>query len=359
MTAVEDLAVRAAKARLAEMSRAQKIASILMLHVPGTDEGTVRAFTAEHQPGGLIFMPDNVSADLADVRKLAEAASSDAEFPVLIGIDQEGGLVRRIASDGIASSVTLKHLPADQTRDAFAERARMLAEAGISVNFGIVADVTADADSFIFGRALGVSPVEAAARVAAAVTGERGQVLSTLKHFPGHGRTPGDSHSSIPETDIDLATWAITDAVPFERGIHAGADVVMVGHLRYSAVDDCPASLSAAWHGILRDQLGFDGVIITDDMLMLKDSGVPEYLDATRNAVRALAAGSTMLLYVFRGDAERDGSDPKNLIAGIDAAVDAGELSDAHIDTAVLRILTLRNRLAREKETPPAGTPTG
>lgn len=342
-----DPAVSAAEERLAGMSRVEKIASLLMLHVPGTDEDVIRAFTMAHQPGGLIFMPDNMRPHLAGIASLAGAASSDHDFPVLIGIDQEGGLVRRIASDEFASSVTLKHRPQDETRDAFAGRARMLADAGISINFGIVADVTSDADSFMFGRALGVTQHAAAERVGAAVDGEAGQVLSTLKHFPGHGRTPGDSHSSIPETDVDRETWARTDAVPFEAGIVAGADLVMVGHLRYSSVDNRPASLSAAWHGILRENLGFRGVIITDDMLMLKDSGDREYEDASENAIRALAAGSTMLLYVFRGDPERDGSDPATLIADIDAAVDAGRLTDEQIDIAALLLLALRNRVAR------------
>lgn len=353
MTPVDAPAVQAAEVRLAAMSRRQKIASILMLHVQGTQEHEVRAFTSAHQPGGLIFMPDNMSDSLADIALLARAASSDDAFPVLIGIDQEGGLVRRIPTDEFASSVTLKHRPPSETREAFAERGRMLATAGISINFGIVADVTADEDSFMFGRVLGVTPQAAAERVGAAVDGETGHVHSTLKHFPGHGRTPGDSHSSIPETDVDLETWARTDAIPFDAGIRAGAELVMVGHLRYSAVDDRPASLSAAWHRILREQLGFTGVIITDDMFMLRDSGEPEYADATENAIRALDAGSTMLLYVFRGDPARDGSDPETLIAGIDAAVDAGRLSDAQIDRAALTLLTLRHRVGRRSASTP------
>jgi beta-N-acetylhexosaminidase len=326
------------------MTRDEKIASLLMLHVPGTKPSVVRAFVLEHQPGGLILMPDNIAPTLGDIAALGVAATTDAEFPPLLAIDQEGGLVRRLPRDGFASSVTLKHRPAAETREAFAERSRLLIAAGVTVNFGIVADVTSDPDSFIYGRALGETPAAAAERVTAAVHGEAGRVLSTLKHFPGHGRAPGDSHTSIPETAIDVETWFKTDAVPFAAGIAADAPVVMVGHLKYSSVDEVPATLSTVWHRILRDRLHFDGVIITDDMLMLRDSGLPEYRDASENAVRALSAGATMLLYVLRGGPEVDGTNAGTLIHDIAVAVESGRLSSELIDRAALKLLKLRYR---------------
>ncbi|PWC08173.1 glycoside hydrolase family 3 N-terminal domain-containing protein [Mycetocola zhujimingii] len=340
---------KAAEEKLAGMSRARRIASLFMLHLPGTDEGALRSFVADTEPGGMIFMPDNIGASLTDVASLARAAREDEGFPPLIGIDQEGGRVRRIADDRFASAVTLRHRDPEETREAFAARSALLAEAGISVNFGVVADVTDDPGSFMNDRVLGTTAAEAAERVSAAITGESGRVFSTLKHFPGHGRTPGDSHSSIPETAVDLATWEETDAAPFRSGILAGADFVMMGHLRYSTVDDQPATLSRAWHSILRERLGFEGVIITDDMLMLGDSGVPEYRDAAENAVRALAAGATMLLYVLRGDPEQVRTDAARLVQAVSNAVDAGRLSIEHIDAAALTLLTLRARLARPR----------
>src|SRR5690606_5636003 len=141
------------------------------------------------------------------------------------------------------------------------------------VNFGIVADVTADRGSFIFDRVLGTGVASAAPRVAAAVAGEQGVVGSTLKHFPGHGAVAGDSHVSVPTTGMSYDEWRATQAPPFEAGIDAGAEFVMLGHLRYTAIDAVPASLSAEWNRILRNELGFDGVIVTDDMSMLERSG--------------------------------------------------------------------------------------
>ncbi|MET0860630.1 MAG: glycoside hydrolase family 3 N-terminal domain-containing protein [Microbacterium sp.] len=226
----------------------------------------------------------------------------------------------------------------------------MLAQSGISVNFGIVADVADDPNSFIYRRALGTTPEAAGERVAAAVAGEKQAVLSTLKHFPGHGAAPGDSHTSVPTTAMSLDEWKQTDAIPFEKGIAAGAPIVMFGHLDYSAVDPQPASLSATWHEILRDTLGFDGITITDDMLMLRNTGLPEYQDPSENAIRALAAGNTMVLFVLGSSPAVDGVDPAELVADIGAAVDAGRITEQQIDDDALKLLVARNETARRGE---------
>jgi beta-N-acetylhexosaminidase len=332
----------AAQKKLSSMTQGQKIASLLMLHRPGTDAAALRTFVETYQPGGLIFMGDNIAGDAEKTAALAAAVSADQRFPLLIGVDQEGGDVRRIRADQWPSSLTLKDASAGETELAFELRSQLVAEWGISVNFGIVADVTDDPGSFIFRRALGTTPESAAERVAAAVAGERGSVLSTLKHFPGHGAAPGDSHSSVPGTDKTLEQWKATDAVPFERGIATGAPIVMFGHLEYSAVDPIPASLSPVWHSILRDDLGFDGIIITDDMLMLRNTGREEYQDASENAIRALAAGTTMLLFVLGSSPAVDGVDPATLIADIANAVDTGRISSQQIDDAALKLLVAR-----------------
>ncbi|MET1016599.1 MAG: glycoside hydrolase family 3 N-terminal domain-containing protein, partial [Leifsonia flava] len=207
-----------------------------------------------------------------------------------------------------------------------------------------------DPNSFIYRRALGTTPEAAGERVAAAVAGEKQAVLSTLKHFPGHGAAPGDSHTSVPTTAMSLDEWKKTDAIPFEKGIAAGAPIVMFGHLDYSAVDPQPASLSATWHEILRDTLGFDGITITDDMLMLRNTGLPEYQDPSENAIRALAAGNTMVLFVLGSSPAVDGVDPAKLVADIGAAVDAGRITEQQIDDDALKLLVARNETARRGE---------
>jgi beta-N-acetylhexosaminidase len=347
-TPVIDPVEQYATDRLATMGLREKISSLLMLHYPGTDTAQLRDFVAANDPGGLILMGDNIPDAPEDLAAIIPQLSEDAALPILTAIDQEGGVVRRIRSDEFAAGSALRVAPPDASRDAFSSRADLLASVGASVNFGIVADVTGDASSFIHSRVLGETPADAAARVAAAVEGEQGTVLSTLKHFPGHGATPGDSHSTVPSTDLSLPEWSATHAVPFEAGIDAGAELVMFGHLRFTAVDAAPASLSARWHNILRDDLGFDGISITDDMLMLQDSGDPAFADAGQNAVTALAAGNTMLLYVLPADAGALGAAPAHLVDAIAAAVGDGRLTEGIINDAAHRLLVERRELSGE-----------
>jgi beta-N-acetylhexosaminidase len=165
-------------------------------------------------------------------------------------------------------------------------------------------------------------------------------VFSTLKHFPGHGVAPGDSHSSIPGTGMGHDEWRATHALPFEAGIDAGAELVMFGHLRFDAVDPAPATLSARWHEILRDELGFEGVAVTDDLSMLEHSGEAEFADPVENAVRALEAGNDLLLYVG----------PLDVDATVDAvtdAVEAGRIPEERLDSAARRVLELRHSLSQ------------
>jgi beta-N-acetylhexosaminidase len=326
-------------ARMAAMTLEQKIASMIVVHVGGTNPGPIRAFIDATGVAGAIFMGDNV-ASVDQVAATTAALSADPGLPVLTAIDQEGGVVRRLPDDGPAAR-TLRTQDAAATLAAFQARAALVASAGVSINFGIVADVTADRRSFIYTRTLGDDAASAAPRVAAAVEGEQGVVFSTLKHFPGHGSVAGDSHSSIPTTAMSLDEWRATQAPPFQAGIDAGAEFVMLGHLRYSAVDSAPATMSATWVSILRDELGFDGVIVTDDMNMLEDSGEAAYADPSANAVAAVAAGVTLLLYV-------QGVDVGAVVAAVAAAVRDGRIPMATIDDAVGRLLELRRGLSGE-----------
>ncbi|NYD66175.1 glycoside hydrolase family 3 N-terminal domain-containing protein [Agromyces atrinae] len=328
--------------RLEAMTLEQKIRSMLMLHYPGTDPAPVREFADHVQPGGLILMGDNIGSSEEEVRAFTSALSSDEIFPLLLGIDEEGGDVTRLPWDELPAGSTLADSAPELTTEAFTARSELLESAGLSVNFGIVADVTADPSSFIYYRVLGHDPASAADRVTRAVQAESGHVYSTLKHFPGHGGAPGDSHSSIPVAGASLDEWRATDAVPFAAGIAAGAPLVMTAHVAYPAVDSAPASLSAAWHNILRDELEFTGVTITDDMLMLQRNGLAEFADPVENAIRAIAAGNDMLVYVLPADPGDVDIDLDALVSSVAAAIDSGRISEDAIDASVDRLLCLR-----------------
>lgn len=326
---------------VADMTIAEQAASVVMGHVGGTDPATMAAYMTQGL-GGFILMGSNIPATEAELQALTTALIAGHDVPPLIAVDQEGGYVTRLPGDGFAASDTLKDASPEAVEQAFATRGSLVARAGISVNFGTVADVTADTGSFIHGRALGADPAGAAERVAAATLSQEQFVASTLKHFPGHGAAPGDSHHVVPQTSKSLDEWAARDALPFVAGIDAGASLVMFGHLAYTAVDPAPASLSAEWHRILRDELGFTGVAVTDDLGMLVDSGLPEYADPVSLGVTALAAGSDLLLMVRGSDAATAGL----MATGVVAAVESGAVPAERLEEAAIRVMTLRLQLA-------------
>jgi beta-N-acetylhexosaminidase len=328
--------------QVASMGIRDRLASLLILHTAGTDPAAMSTFVDTYHPGGLILMGDNVGTGIADVSAITHALTGP--IPLILAIDEEGGDVARLPEDVLPAGQELAQSPVQDTADAFSQRAALLHEAGLNTNFGIVADVTADPSSFIFSRVLGTDPASASERVTAAVRAESSEgVLSTLKHFPGHGAAPGDSHSSLPRTDLDFAQWQRAESLPFRAGIDAGAEVVMLGHLVYSTVDALPASLSPRWHDILRDELGFAGLIVSDDMGMLESSGDPAYGDRVTNAVAALASGTTMLVIVADGPHPIS---PAVLLDGLEAAVADGRLPLETVNAAARLALTHRLSLA-------------
>ncbi|MEL5990289.1 glycoside hydrolase family 3 N-terminal domain-containing protein [Microbacterium phosphatis] len=330
----DEIATVLARAIVDDMSAQERAATVVMGTVGGTDPLPLEAYLADSGLGGFILMGSNVPPSEDALRALTDAMDGDdGTLPPLLATDQEGGTVSRLAWDTAPAGAALQAQPVDAARAAFAARGSLLERAGISVNFGVIADVGSATSGFIRPRALGADAAAAADRVAAAVKGEKGHVLSTLKHFPGHGAAPGDSHHAIPETDLPLDRWRVEHAPPFQAGIDAGAELVMTGHLRFTAVDDAPASLSPEWYRILRDDLGFDGVAITDDLGMLLSSGEERYADPVRNAVTAISVGADMALMVAGSNA---GTAPAM------AAAIAEEVAPDRLEEAATRVVTLR-----------------
>lgn len=323
------------------MSLKDKVASLFIFHTSGYK---LSSFYATYKPGGLILMEDNIPPNLAALKAEAASLTIASGLPLLIAIDEEGDTVKRLASDTYPEALTLLNLPPSATKDAFSKRSELLKSTGININFGIIADVTANPKSFIFPRVLGTTTQSASERVSQAVLGSKGKTLSTVKHFPGHGETIGDSHTSIPTAATTLTDWQTRVARPFKAGIDAGVDTVMFGHLRYTAVDDQPASLSKKWHNIARDQLGFSGVIITDDMIMLQHSDDMQYRNPVVNAVKALQADNDLLLYVT-DHGEKSALDPEVLINGVVAAIHNNEIHLDDLNQHVRRVLTIRHQL--------------
>jgi beta-N-acetylhexosaminidase len=331
---------------LAKMSLRDKVASLFILHSPGVDAAVLKAYYVRQKPAGLILMGDNIPMSLAALTMQNKALTVDPKLPPFISVDEEGDTVTRLAADTFAGPLTLRNQPPVATKTAFIQRSDLLKSAGFNLNFGIIADVTANPNSFIYERVLGTTPQAASERVAQAVAGTTGRTLSVIKHFPGHGETEADSHQSIPTAATTYPDWRQRVALPFQAGIDAGADMVMFGHLRYASVDQQPASLSKKWHDIVRNQLKFKGIILTDDMIMLQNSGEPALTDPVKNAITALQAGNDMLLYVLNHDGGSTSIDPDVLIDGVVAAVENGQISTQTINARALRVLDKRYQIA-------------
>jgi beta-N-acetylhexosaminidase len=303
--------------------------------------GVILANRASGDPTAATNRTTNI-ATVAQLRALddglqAAAQALPAGAPLLIGTDQEYGAVNRVRSGIVqlpsAMALGAAHDPA-LTRSAWATAGHDLAAVGINVDFAPDADVIAGSGNTVIGsRSFGDDAGAVSAQVAAAVTGLRSAgVATTIKHFPGHGDTDVDSHTALPVLSQSLARLTSVDLAPFRAGIAAGTDLVMAGHLDVTSVDPgIPSSFShKVITDLLRGQLGFHGVVITDALNM---EPVTSRWSAGEAAVRAILAGDDMLLMPNNlGGAQR----------GLLAALASGRIPRATLVASVARILTLK-----------------
>lgn len=325
--------------RLLSLPLRAKVAQLFVFEVNGT--AMTDAYAARlraTKPGGVIFVGANISA-AADLAAFVRAIhETNPTMPPLVAVDQEGGPVTRVPGDPAPDPATMGQLPAGEARTAAEARATFLRGFGFDVNFAPVADVAYTPDSFMAGRSYGSDPEAVARTVAAVVAGQnRTRIIGSAKHFPGHGRTPLDSHLALPELDLSLDEWRETDAEPFRAAIAAGVRSVMLGHLRFPnwpGWDDAAASFSPVAVDLLRDELGFAGVVITDDLGM----DALAAWDPLEVVDRALAADVDVLLYV------RPPLTDEALIGHVVARVERGELPEARIDRSLRRLARVRWR---------------
>ncbi len=294
--------------------------------------------TSSNQPTTNVDSPAQVR-ELTTGLQAAAGRLPTGSAPMLIGIDQEFGVVTRI-TDGVTALPSAMALGAagDPTLTETAWRAAgtELAALGVNVDFAPVADVLAMKSAVIGSRSFGADPANVGAQVGGSVRGlQSAGVAATLKHFPGHGHATADSHQDLPVLTQNRKTLDATALPPFRAGIEAGAWLVMAGHLDVRAIDPkVPATFShKLLTDVLRGELGFTGVLVTDAMNMAPAKRYPP----GEAAVRALNAGNDLLLM------------PPNLSQAYDgllAGVRDGTLPRARLVEAATRVLTLRFRLA-------------
>ncbi|WP_066946757.1 glycoside hydrolase family 3 protein [Streptomyces lushanensis] len=349
---------------ISRMSLEQKVGQLFVMRVYGhsataPDQADIDANLAEigvrtaaelistYHVGGIIYFA--WAHNTRDPRQIAELSNGiqkaglaqDTPVPLLISTDQEHGIVARVGKPATLLPGAMA-LGASRSRADAREAARIagveLAAMGINQNYAPDADVNVNPANPVIGvRSFGADPQAVAGMVAAQVTGYQNAGIATAaKHFPGHGDTKDDSHYALPTIHHTREQWGELDAPPFRAAIAAGVTSIMTAHIVVPALDpsEDPATLSRPIvTGVLREELGYDGVVITDALGM---EGVRQKYGDDRVPVLALKAGVDQLL------------NPPNLrIAwnAVLAAVKSGEISQARVEESVLRILELKERL--------------
>lgn len=290
-------------------------------------------------PTGNLEDPVQLSAFTSGLQSAARSAG--APGPLLIATDQEGGTVERLTTGATWMPAEQAFGAADDptlVRSAGSVTGAELAATGVNVALAPVADVTARPGNTVIGtRSFGSNSFAVSRLVSAEVSGlQSAGIAATAKHFPGHGNTDVDSHEALPVLTQSAAALATVDLPPFRAAIDAGVDLIMVGHLSVPALDPTyPASLSRAIvTGLLRDKLGYRGVVVTDALGM---GAIRDRYGAGQSAVLAVAAGDDLL------------GMPANTIEAaeaITAAVNSGRLPRATIVAAATRVTRLRLALA-------------
>jgi beta-N-acetylhexosaminidase len=329
-------------ARINSLTLAEKIAGLFVVFHPGVSLDEFQQFHDRVPVAGFLLLRSNLPGQIDDDAAFIGQLGQLGQPALILAVDQEGAPITRIRPDDLPGHAELGQGDPRVTRDVFGQRNDLVARLGANVNFGIVADVSSGPDSYIDTRSFGRDYATVASHVYQAVLGRAPGVAQTLKHFPGHGMTEEDSHVVVPRVGMSFEQWEMTHSRPFRAGVLAGVDMVMLSHVVVTSVSDDPATLSPFWVDVLRDEWGFEGVIVTDDLAMLTASGEEEFADSTQNVVRSLNAGVDLIVHTDFGPPGQELSRYDSLIAEVLEAVERGEIDEATVDRALRRVLALR-----------------
>lgn len=300
-------------------------------------EGTKTALT-KYSVGGIVYNTKNIQSE-AQFKEMIENTNLYANYPLFIAVEDEGGKISPLAEKGLVEKQKNAKAIADagEIDNAQAVGATMgtyLAEYGFNLNFAPVADISSVENSIMADRAYGAEVLTCGDYVAAMVTGlEEQGVSSCLKHFPGMGSTTQNPDDGLSSTDRTAEDFRANEFEVFKAGIAAGADMIMVSHMAAPSLvgDNTPCSMSEAIvTDILRGELEYEGVIITDSMSL---KAISEYHGADEAAVMALRAGCDMILMP---------EDFEKAYNGVLEAVQSGVISEERINDSLRRIYRIK-----------------
>ena len=323
---------------LDSMTTEEKVGQLFLARCPA--DNAIEDIANYHLGGYILFgqdfegqTPDSLGQTLAEYQAVSP-------IPLLIAVDEEGGTVCRVskfpafrASKFPSPRESYAAGGMEQVLAVETEKMRLLKDLGINVNMGPVCDISTENGAFMYSRSLGQSPEETSRFMASTVRiMENYRIGSVLKHFPGYGSN-ADTHTGMVRDNRSLEELEACDLIPFAAGMEAGCGAVLVSHTIVTAFDESlPASLSPAVHDYIRQKMGYDGVIVTDDLVM---QAITDAYGAGEAAVLAVLAGNDLLCSTEYGVQ----------YAAVLEAVQSGRISMEQLNASVLRVLNWKKDL--------------
>ncbi len=318
-----------AKKKLETMSLEEKIGQLFLAHLP--HQNAVEEVQKNHFGGYLLFKNDFSGKSKSEVVNMIRELQAASKIPLLIAVDEEGGTVIRVSSNSNlveqpfkSPSELFQNGGMDAIKEDTVNKSLALASLGINLNLAPVVDVSTNSNDYMYSRTLGKDTKTTSEFAKTVIEASKGGTVSyTLKHFPGYGNN-ADTHAGSVTDARTYDSIIKNDLPPFEAGISAGAEAILVSHNTVTNIDSTlPASLSIPIHNILREDLDFTGIIITDDLTMKALDNVSDPV------VKAIVAGNDLLIV----------SDYENSIQAVKSAIDNGTIGEEVIDERALRIL--------------------
>ena len=340
-----DLAAQKIEEELSRMTLEQKVGQLFMVRNNGS--GTLEETVSKTNAGGaILFAKDFDGLSAANVRNMTDSLQSASDGRMIIAVDEEGGTVVRVSSNSklrksrfLSPQQLYRNGGFDLIVSDTGEKCELLYSLGINMNLAPVADVCTSASGFMFKRSFGKGAEDTAEYVSKVIgVMKKTPVASCVKHFPGYGNSRNDTHQGLDVNEKSIDKLQSSDLVPFEAAINEGVDSIMLSHTIVNAIDpDHPVSLSPAAVKMIRENMGFDGLLITDGLEMgaiIKFCG-----DSGKSCVMAVQAGVDILCA------------PMNPVSDYGAVLEAvrnGEISQERIDESVRRILRFKQRFESE-----------
>ena len=322
---------------MGKMTLEEKVGQLFLVRVP--EQNQVEDIKNYHLGGYLLFDRDMEVKGQSEIKQTIASYQAASKTPMFIGSDEEGGTVSRLSRNQIVSPA-FESPQTSYQKDGWEgitqeidRKAQVFKELGIQLGMFPDADVSTDPQSFIYDRTIGMDAAGTSQYVKLSVEEMKKQKIgSTLKHFPGYGNNR-DSHVEIVTDERSIDELRKNDFLPFEVGIKVGADSIMVSHNVVQAIDgDRPASISKPVHDVIRNELGFEGVVMTDDMDM---AGLADFISQEEAGLQALQAGNDLIL----------SSSYSSQIPFILDAIKKGEYSEKQLNQSVERLLIWKAEL--------------